>query len=123
MYLGTLLLNFLNLIRWKNLLMIALVQLLIKYALLEPFGVHTALEGLGITLLISKIDVQKSFYTTNWPVMMIASGMLFYFIIGNDSIGRYEGLILFSFLIILSHFINYITLIFFIEYGFYASSG
>lgn len=44
--------NFLNLIRWKNLLMIALVQLLIKYALLEPFGVHTALEGLGITLLI-----------------------------------------------------------------------
>lgn len=32
--------------------MIALVQLLIKYALLEPFGVHTALEGLGITLLI-----------------------------------------------------------------------
>ncbi|TBN06879.1 prenyltransferase [Hyunsoonleella flava] len=44
--------NFLNLIRWKNLLMIALVQLLIKYALLEPFGVNTALDGLGITLLI-----------------------------------------------------------------------
>lgn len=32
--------------------MIALVQLLIKYALLEPFGVHTALDGLEITLLI-----------------------------------------------------------------------
>lgn len=43
---------FLNLIRWKNLLMIVLVQLLIKYALLEPFGVQTALDGLGITLLI-----------------------------------------------------------------------
>ena len=27
---------------------------------------------LGITLLIAKIDVQKSFYTTDWPVMMIA---------------------------------------------------
>lgn len=32
--------------------MIALLQLLIKYALLEPFGVQTALGGLGITLLI-----------------------------------------------------------------------
>lgn len=32
--------------------MIALVQLLIKYALLEPFGVHTSLDGFGITLLI-----------------------------------------------------------------------
>lgn len=43
---------FLNLIRWKNLLMIAIVQLLIKYALLEPFGVQTSLNTLGITLLI-----------------------------------------------------------------------
>ncbi len=42
----------LNLIRWKNLLMIALVQLLIKYALLEPFGVNTTLNALGISLLI-----------------------------------------------------------------------
>lgn len=32
--------------------MIVLVQLLIKYALLEPFGVKTALDGFGITLLI-----------------------------------------------------------------------
>lgn len=44
--------NFLNLIRWKNLVMIAIVQLLIKYALLEPFGVATSLNTLGITLLI-----------------------------------------------------------------------
>lgn len=44
--------NFLNLIRWKNLLMIVLIQLLIKYALLEPFGVQTSLDTLGITLLI-----------------------------------------------------------------------
>ncbi|WP_298238788.1 geranylgeranylglycerol-phosphate geranylgeranyltransferase [uncultured Algibacter sp.] len=42
----------LNLIRWKNLLMIALVQLLIKYALLEPFGVNTSLNGVGISILI-----------------------------------------------------------------------
>ncbi|GAA4897736.1 geranylgeranylglycerol-phosphate geranylgeranyltransferase [Flaviramulus aquimarinus] len=32
--------------------MIALVQLLIKYALLEPFGVSTSLDGFGIMLLI-----------------------------------------------------------------------
>ena len=44
--------GFLNLIRWKNLIMIALVQLLIKYALLEPFGVETSLDTLGIWLLI-----------------------------------------------------------------------
>ena len=44
--------NFINLIRWKNLVMIAIVQLLIKYALLEPFGVQTSLDGLGIMLLI-----------------------------------------------------------------------
>ena len=42
----------LRLIRWKNLIMIALVQLLIKYALLEPFGAATSLNGIGITLLI-----------------------------------------------------------------------
>ncbi|MDN3667027.1 geranylgeranylglycerol-phosphate geranylgeranyltransferase [Algibacter miyuki] len=44
--------NFLNLIRWKNLLMIALAQLLIKYAFLEPFGVATTLDGFGISILI-----------------------------------------------------------------------
>ena len=44
--------SILKLIRWKNLLMIALVQLLIKYALLEPFGISQALNSLGITLLI-----------------------------------------------------------------------
>lgn len=32
--------------------MIAMVQLLIKYALLEPFGVQTSLDTLGMTLLI-----------------------------------------------------------------------
>lgn len=44
--------SILNLIRWKNLLMIAITQLLIKYALLEPFGIKTSLDTLGITLLI-----------------------------------------------------------------------
>lgn len=44
--------NFLNLIRWKNLLMIALAQVLIKYALFVPFSVATALNGFGFLLLV-----------------------------------------------------------------------
>ncbi len=44
--------NILNLIRWKNLLMIALVQLLIKYALLEPFEADIMFDWFGISLLI-----------------------------------------------------------------------
>ncbi|WP_111684080.1 geranylgeranylglycerol-phosphate geranylgeranyltransferase [Winogradskyella tangerina] len=48
--------HFLNLIRWKNLLMIALVQVLIKYALLLPFyesyGVITTLGPLQFALLV-----------------------------------------------------------------------
>ncbi|PTM11059.1 MAG: prenyltransferase [Bacteroidetes bacterium] len=44
--------NFLNLIRWKNLLLIALVQILIKYALLEPFEVvRFTLNDFGFGLL------------------------------------------------------------------------
>lgn len=48
--------HFLNLIRWKNLLMIALVQILVKYALLLPFyeshGVITTLSPLAFFLLV-----------------------------------------------------------------------
>lgn len=48
--------HFLKLIRWKNLIMIALVQYLIKYALLLPFyesyGVTTTLNDLGFALLV-----------------------------------------------------------------------
>lgn len=48
--------HFLNLVRWKNLLMIALVQFLIKYALLVPFktshGVSTVLSHFEFTLLV-----------------------------------------------------------------------
>ncbi|MFY0712732.1 geranylgeranylglycerol-phosphate geranylgeranyltransferase [Seonamhaeicola sp. NFXS20] len=43
---------FLNLIRWKNLLIIAFAQLLIKYAFLASFGINTSLNELGITILI-----------------------------------------------------------------------
>lgn len=44
--------NILNLIRWKNLFLLVLVQLLIKYALLESFQIATTLNGFGILILI-----------------------------------------------------------------------
>lgn len=44
--------NYLNLIRYKNLLMIALAQVLVKYALLEPFGVDTALSEFQFAMLV-----------------------------------------------------------------------
>lgn len=44
--------HFLNLIRWKNLLIIALVQVLIKYALFKPFNIDVTLDGFGFSLLV-----------------------------------------------------------------------
>jgi 4-hydroxybenzoate polyprenyltransferase len=44
--------SFLNLIRWKNLLMLVIVQLLIKYALFQPFGIDVTLNAFGFSLLI-----------------------------------------------------------------------
>ncbi|MBL4642879.1 MAG: calcium/sodium antiporter [Flavobacteriaceae bacterium] len=55
---------------------------------------------LGITVLLSKIEVEKSFYKTDWPVMMVASGLLYYFLAQDGKIEFYEGGILFSSLVI-----------------------
>ena len=44
--------DLLNLIRWQNLLMIALVQCLIKYGLLQPFGVSMSLNTFNFFLLM-----------------------------------------------------------------------
>lgn len=55
---------------------------------------------LGITVCLGAMDIQKSFYKTDWPVMMIASVLLYVFIAYDSVIVFYEGVILFSFLII-----------------------
>jgi cation:H+ antiporter len=55
---------------------------------------------LGITVLLSTIDVEKSFYKTDWPVMMIASGLLYFFIAFDNTIQQYEGIILFTMLVV-----------------------
>lgn len=55
---------------------------------------------LGITLILSTIEVEKNFYKTDWPVMMVASGLLYFFIAFDNTIEQYEGIILFSMLVV-----------------------
>ncbi|SOC81188.1 4-hydroxybenzoate polyprenyltransferase [Salinimicrobium sediminis] len=43
---------FLTLVRWPNLLMILLTQVLVKYFLFEPFGIATVLSHLEFALLV-----------------------------------------------------------------------
>ena len=54
---------------------------------------------LGITLLLTNISVSKSFYKTDWPVMIIASVLLYYFLWNDKVIILVEGVFLFVFLI------------------------
>ena len=44
--------NYLKFIRYQNLLLIALVQIFIKYGLFEPLGAATILNSFGFTLLV-----------------------------------------------------------------------
>ncbi|MAU16706.1 MAG: hypothetical protein CMH46_14350 [Muricauda sp.] len=55
---------------------------------------------LAITLIMGSIDVKKSFYTTDWPVMIIASLLFCGFIYFDGELQRYEGIILVSLLFI-----------------------
>lgn len=55
---------------------------------------------LAITVMLSTISVEKSFYKTDWPVMMIASVMLYFFIAYDSVLSRTEGIILFSTLVV-----------------------
>lgn len=57
---------FLRLVRIENLLFIAGIQFLIKYALLVPFGVATALSGIHFTLLvIATVSLAAAGYIIN----------------------------------------------------------
>ena len=55
---------------------------------------------LGIVTILSTIEVEKSFYKTDWPVMMIASLLLYVFIVFDGVLERYEGVILLISLIV-----------------------
>jgi len=54
---------------------------------------------LGVVLLINSIKVNNSFYTTDWPVKILASFLLFVFLWFNKDISRLEG-IFFLFLLV-----------------------
>ncbi|MGA9239119.1 calcium/sodium antiporter [Robiginitalea sp.] len=60
---------------------------------------------LGLTLLIGALDIRRSFYFVDWPVMMLASLLSYVFILSDRMLGRTEGIImvvaLFIFLIYL----------------------
>jgi cation:H+ antiporter len=55
---------------------------------------------LGIVTILSSIQVEKSFYKIDWPVMMISSIVLYFLLIYDGIIQRIEGLVLFIFLIV-----------------------
>ncbi|WP_422860547.1 calcium/sodium antiporter [Flagellimonas sp. S174] len=53
---------------------------------------------LAITVILGSINVRKSFYTTDWPVMMVASVLFVGFIYFDGQLQRYEGIIMVVFL-------------------------
>ncbi|XMO85467.1 calcium/sodium antiporter [Algibacter sp. AS12] len=55
---------------------------------------------LGITAMVGAIAVDKSFYKLNWPVMMVFSMVLYYFLKNDNVLSAIEGGILFSGLIV-----------------------
>ncbi len=54
---------------------------------------------LGLTAMIAPIVVDKSFYTINWPGMLLFSGFLYFFLKNDLLLSRIEGAILFAALI------------------------
>lgn len=55
---------------------------------------------LGITAMVGAIVVDKSFYKLNWPVMMVFSIALYYFLKNDSLLSAIEGGILFAGLIV-----------------------
>ncbi|WP_298550852.1 calcium/sodium antiporter [uncultured Algibacter sp.] len=51
---------------------------------------------LGITAMVGAIAVDKSFYRVNWPVMMVFSIILYYFLKNDNVLTAIEGGILFA---------------------------
>lgn len=62
---------------------------------------------LGITIMISPIYVTKSFYSTDWPMMLLATFIFIGFIYFDQTLAQWEGAVLFILLII---FIVYLIL-------------
>ena len=65
-------------------------------ALSNVVGSNIANLGLvmGLALLLGQMDVKRSFYVTDWPVMMAASILFFVFVYGDLMLGRTEGAVM-----------------------------
>lgn len=50
---------------------------------------------LGVTAIVSAIAIDRSFYRLTWPVMMLFSAALYYFLWNDNQLVAMEGLILF----------------------------
>ncbi|WP_299097935.1 calcium/sodium antiporter [uncultured Winogradskyella sp.] len=55
---------------------------------------------LGITAIISPLAVDRDFYRLNWPMMMLVSFALYYFLKNDELLSALEGAILFIALIV-----------------------
>ncbi len=55
---------------------------------------------LGVTAFIGSINISKDFYKLNWPVMMVFSILIYYFLKNDNQLTFNEGFILFLGLII-----------------------
>ena len=60
---------------------------------------------LAVTIIISPIDVTSSFYKTDWPMMMLASLLFYFFIVIDNKLVAYEGAILFVLLLVFMVFL------------------
>lgn len=55
---------------------------------------------LGVTLVFTKMDIGRSFAKIDWPIMVLASVTLFFFLYFDGGIDRFEGLIFILLLLI-----------------------
>jgi cation:H+ antiporter len=55
---------------------------------------------LAITIILGPINVQPSFYKTDWPMMMLASVIFYFFIIYDGILQGWEGTVMFVMLIL-----------------------
>ncbi len=55
---------------------------------------------LGITAMIGSIGVEASFYKIHWPVMLLFSGMFYYFLWNDHQLTAFEGVVLFIALLV-----------------------
>lgn len=71
-------------------------------ALSNVIGSNIANLGLvlAITILLSSIEVQRSYFRIDWPFMMAASLVFFGFLYFDGELQRYEGGLMFLFLIL-----------------------